>query len=69
VHIRLDQATDQSRIGRDVLEVGLLKRTFEEYDVRFIAAADNFDTANGYDILSVFRDVFNEYYVADASHK
>jgi len=29
---------DQSRIGRDVLEVGLLKRTFEEYEVRFIAA-------------------------------
>jgi len=29
---------DQSRIGRDVLEVGLLKRTFEEHDVRFIAA-------------------------------
>jgi len=29
---------DQSRIGRDVLEVGLLKRTFEEHDVRFITA-------------------------------
>lgn len=31
---------DQSRIGRDVLEVGLLKRTFEEHNVRFIATAD-----------------------------
>jgi DNA invertase Pin-like site-specific DNA recombinase len=60
---------DQSRIGRDVLEVGLLKRRFEEHDVRFIAANDNLDTANGYDILSVFRDVFNEYYVADCSKK
>ena len=29
---------DQSRIGRDVVEVGLLKRTFDEYHVRFIAA-------------------------------
>jgi len=48
---------DQSRIGRDVLEVGLLKRTFEENDVRFIAANDNLDTANGFDIMSIFRDV------------
>jgi len=60
---------DQSRIGRDVLEVGLLKRTFEEHGVRFIAANDNLDTANGFDIMSIFRDVFNEWYVADASKK
>ena len=60
---------DQSRIGRDVLEVGLLKRTFEENSVRFIAAADNLDTSTGFDIMSVFRDVFNEYYVADVSKK
>ena len=39
---------DQSRIGRDVVEVGLLKRTFDEYHVRFIAANDNLDTANGF---------------------
>ena len=60
---------DQSRIGRDVVEVGLLKRTFEEHEVRFIAANDNLDTANGFDIMSIFRDVFNEWYVADASVK
>ena len=60
---------DQSRIGRDVLEVGLLKRTFEENNVRFIAAADGLDSANGFDIMSVFRDVINEYYVADCSRK
>jgi len=60
---------DQSRIGRDVLEVGLLKRTFEEHDVRFIAANDNLDSANGFDIMSIFRDVFNEWYVADTSKK
>ena len=41
---------DQSRIGRDVVEVGLLKRTFDEYNVRFITANDNLDTANGFDI-------------------
>lgn len=60
---------DQSRIGRDVLEVGLLKRTFEEHSVRFIAANDNLDTARGFDIMSIFRDVFNEWYVADTSKK
>ena len=60
---------DQSRIGRDVLEVGLLKRQFEENNVRFIAANDNLDTANGFDIMSIFRDVFNEFYVADTSKK
>lgn len=60
---------DQSRIGRDVLEVGLLKRTFDEYDVRFIAANDNLDTVNGFDIMSIFRDVFNEWFVADTSKK
>ncbi|GHU55409.1 recombinase [Clostridia bacterium] len=60
---------DQSRIGRDVLEVGLLKRTFEENNVRFIAATDNLDTANGFDMMSIIRDVFNEFYVADCSKK
>jgi DNA invertase Pin-like site-specific DNA recombinase len=60
---------DQSRIGRVVVEVGLLKRTFDEYNVRFIAANDNLDTANGFDIMSIFRDVINEWYVADTSRK
>ena len=60
---------DQSRIGRDVVEVGLLKRTFDEHNVRFIAASDNLDTANGFDIMSIFRDVINEWYVADTSRK
>jgi site-specific DNA recombinase len=60
---------DQSRIGRDVIEVGLLKRTFDEFNVRLIAANDNLDTANGFDIMSIFRDVFNEWFVADTSKK
>ena len=60
---------DQSRIGRDVLEVGLLKRQFEEHSVRFIAAADGLDTAKGFDIMATFRDVFNEFFVADCSRK
>jgi DNA invertase Pin-like site-specific DNA recombinase len=60
---------DQSRIGRDVLEVGLLKRTFEEHGVRYIAANDGLDSAKGFDIMSTFKDVFNEYFVADTSKK
>jgi DNA invertase Pin-like site-specific DNA recombinase len=60
---------DQSRIGRDVVEVGLLKRTFEENNVRFIAAEDGLDTAKGFDIMSLFRDVINEWFVADTSRK
>jgi DNA invertase Pin-like site-specific DNA recombinase len=60
---------DQSRIGRDVVEVGLLKRTFEENNVRFIAAEDGLDTAKGFDIMSLIRDVMNEYQVAETSRK
>lgn len=60
---------DQSRLGRDVVEVGLLKRIFEDNSVRLIAAEDGLDSANGFDIMSIFRDVFNEFYVADCSKK
>ena len=60
---------DQSRIGRDVVEVGLLKRTFDEYKVRFIAANDNLDTAQGFNIMSIFKDVINEWFVAETSQK
>ncbi|GHU37892.1 recombinase [Clostridia bacterium] len=60
---------DQSRIGRDVIEIGLLKRTFDEYNVRFLSAEDGLDTAKGFDIMSLLRDVFNEWYVADCSKK
>jgi len=42
---------DQSRIGRDVIEIGLLKRTFDEFNVRFMSAEDGLDTAKGFDII------------------
>jgi DNA invertase Pin-like site-specific DNA recombinase len=60
---------DSSRIGRDVLEVGLLKRTLEEHNVRLVAVNGDLDTAKGFDIMSIFRDVFNEYFVAETSRK
>ena len=68
-HVATVIVKDQSRIGRDVVEVGLLKRTFDEFNVRFIAANDHLDTANGFDIMSIFRDAINEWYVADTSRK
>ena len=52
-----------------MLEVGLLKRTFDECGVRLISATDGLDTAKGFDMVSIFRDVINEFYVADTSAK
>ena len=49
---------DQSRIGREVIEIGLLKRTFDEFNVRFMSVEDGLDTAKGFDIMSLLRDVF-----------
>jgi len=60
---------DASRLGRDVYEIGNLKKAFEDNNVRLIAADGNLDTANGFDIMSIFRDVFNEWFVADTSKK
>jgi DNA invertase Pin-like site-specific DNA recombinase len=60
---------DMSRLGRDVLEVGLIKRDCEDYSVRLIAPSDNYDSINGYDIVSTMRDAINEMYAADTSRK
>lgn len=39
---------DQSRLGRDYLQTGLLMEiTFPQYDVRFIAVNDGVDSING----------------------
>ena len=57
-HVAVVIFKDSSRIGRDVLEVGLLKRQFEENGVRFIAAGEGLDSAKGFDIMATFRDVF-----------
>ena len=44
---------DQSRLGRDYLQTGMLMEiTFPQYDVRFIAVNDGVDSANG---ISDFR--------------
>ena len=39
---------DQSRLGREYLQTGILmEMTFPQYDVRFIAINDSFDSADG----------------------
>lgn len=67
--INLVLVKDQSRFGRNAIEAGVIKQTFEENNVRLIAVDDNLDTANGFDIMSMFRDVFNEWFIADTSKK
>lgn len=61
---------DHSRLGRNRLAVGLLMERFtEEYDVRYIAVADNIDSAKGFDDMVAFRELFNEFYPRDTSKK
>lgn len=62
---------DLSRLGRNYAKVGnLLDEYFPEHNVRYIAVIDDFDSASDYnDELSVFRNVFNEFYPRDISKK
>ena len=46
---------EQSCIGRDIIEAGLLKRVFGTYHVRFIAA-DILDVTNRFDSVLTLRD-------------
>ena len=54
---------DQSRLGRDYLQTGLLREiTFPQYDVRFIAINDGVDSANGISDFSGIKNYFNDFY-------
>lgn len=47
---------DQSRLGRDYLQTGMLMEiTFPQYDVRFIAVNDGVDSENGVSDFSASR--------------
>ena len=51
---------DQSRLGRDYLQTGMLMEiTFPQYDVRFIAINDGVDSANGVRDFSGIKNYFN----------
>lgn len=62
---------DLSRFGRDYIDVGrYLERWFPERGVRFLAVNDHIDSENGpYDMLLPVKNVFNEQYARDISHK
>lgn len=61
---------DQSRLGRDYLQTGMLMEvTFPQYDVRFIAVNDGVDSANGTSDYAGIRNYFNDLYARDTSRK
>ena len=61
---------DQSRLGRDYLQTGMLmEMTFPQYDVRFIAINDGVDSANGISDFSGIKNYFNDFYARDTSRK
>lgn len=61
---------DQSRLGRDYLQTGMLMEiTFPQYDVRFIAINDGVDSNNGVSDFSGIKNYFNDFYARDTSRK
>lgn len=61
---------DQSRLGRDYLQTGMLMEiTFPQYDVRFIAINDGVDSENGVSDFSGIKNYFNDFYARDTSRK
>ncbi len=61
---------DQSRLGRDYLQTGMLMEiTFPQYDVRFIAVNDGVDSAKGISDFSGIKNFFNDFYARDTSRK
>lgn len=61
---------DQSRLGRDYLQTGMLMEiTFPQFDVRFIAINDGVDSENGVSNFSGIKNYFNDFYARDTSRK
>ena len=60
---------DSSRLGRDFLRVGLFRESLTERNIRLIAVNDGFDSANGEDDFTPFRDIMAEWYSRDCSRK
>ncbi len=62
---------DLSRFGREYAQMGLyIEHYFEEKGIRFISVAENVDTKNGTDNLTLpFTNVINSYYARQASTK
>lgn len=64
-------AKDMSRIGRDYLQTGFYTEVmFREKGVRFIAIANNVDSAvQGSNEFAPFLNIMNEWYLRDSSRK
>lgn len=61
---------DQSRLGRDYLQTGMLMEViFPQYDVRFIAINDGVDSDKGINDFSGIKNYFNDLYARDTSKK
>ena len=61
---------DLSRFGRDYLQVGMFTEVlFAQYDIHFIAIANNVDSQKGENDLTPFVNLFNEWYARDCSSK
>ena len=50
------------RIGRDYLRVGLFRESARAVGVRVISVTEGYDSANGDDDLSPFREIMAEFY-------
>lgn len=70
-HISCVLVKDLSRFGRDYIDAGrYLERWLPEHGVRFIAVADQIDSARGaYDMLMPLKNLFNAQYAKDISQK
>lgn len=64
---------DLSRLGRNYAETGrYLEQIFPRMGIRFVAVNDQYDSAKNTDTvqqMAVFKNVFNDFYAADASAK
>lgn len=61
---------DMSRLGRNYVQMGILREQLRRADVRLIAVNEGVDTGSGFDDdFLPFRDVINEYYAKDISKK
>ncbi|WRK54173.1 recombinase family protein [Coprobacillaceae bacterium CR2/5/TPMF4] len=62
---------DQSRLGRNYIEVGnYTKYYFPKHNVRYIALSDGIDSASLQDMdIAPFKNIMNEFYAKDTSKK
>lgn len=61
---------DLSRLGRNYLEVGYYtEEFFPSKQIRFIAVNDNYDSFQGEDDITPFKNIINQWYLKDISNK